>query len=124
MALRSGRRSYRAVPAPEAIQLLARLLELLFRHLRLQALLGDVPQFLVLFLQQHDGARGLRVEGAGDVQDCFAHDFDDAVVADGRAVTQGVNAAPRLDGREEFGGGNHFGGGGGESPLAVVGGGM
>ena len=53
------------------------------------------------------------------MQDGVAHDFDDAVVADGRAVAKRVDAAAGLHGREELGGGDHLGGAGGERFLVV-----
>jgi len=89
----------------------------------------DVPELVVLVVQEEHGARGLRVEGGGDVLDHLRDDFADAGVGDGRLLLEGVDGAAGREGGEVGvcgGGGGGFGhcGGFGGGGLVAVGCGM
>lgn len=77
----------------------------------LQDIADDVPELVVLVLEQEHEAGGLGVERRGDVLDELGDDLLDAVVGDGRGLVEGVDAAAVGDGVEERGGRGHFGGG-------------
>lgn len=69
---------------------------------------GEIPQALVLLLQEDNQAGGLGVERAGNVQDSLVDDLFDLRVRDGGILAELVDGATvlsRLD--ESFGG--HFG---------------
>lgn len=107
--------TYRSICALEAIELLLRLWELFLRHLRLQHLGDVVPEGLVVFVEQHDEAGGLRVEAGGDVEDGLLRDLGDLLVGDGRLLIELVVRAAVLDRLEEgLLTGHVVGGGGGE----------
>lgn len=76
-------------------------------HNALQHLLGNIPQLIMLALDEQDGARRLRVERRRRVQDGFRHDVLDGGVGDGRGFRERVDAAAGLEGREERGAGGH-----------------
>lgn len=79
-------------------------------HGLLQARVGNVPQLLVLGLDQHHGARRLHVERRRRVLDRRVHDLLDPAVRDGRLVGQCVAGEARFDGGEEgVGVGGHGG---------------
>lgn len=69
---------------------------------------GDVPDLLVLLLQQQDDAGGLSVEGAGHVQDGISDDALDGIVGDGALGLEAVVGAAGLDQLQEGGGGRVF----------------
>lgn len=69
----------------------------------LQSGKGDVPDLLVLFLQQEDDTRGLGVERAGHVQDSRLDDVLDGVVGDRALVLEGIDSATGLDRLQESG---------------------
>lgn len=77
----------------------------------LQDIADNVPELVVLVLEQEHEAGGLGVEGGGDVLDELGEDLLDAGVGDGRGLVEGVDAAAVGDGLEEVGGGSHCGGG-------------
>ena len=58
------------------------MLELVGRQLHLVDFHDGVPELLVLLLEHDDHARGLRVEGAGDVLHCVGDELFDAGVGD------------------------------------------
>lgn len=60
----------------------------------------DVPELVVLGVEEEDGAGGLRVEGGGDVLDDLGDDFADAGVGDGRLLLEGVDGAAGCDSSE------------------------
>jgi hypothetical protein len=87
----------------------------------LQDLSVDVPELVVLSVEEEDGAGGLRVEGGGDVLDDLGDDLAEAGVGDGRLLLEGVDGAAGREGGE-VGCGRHFGCGGGGGVEAGVGG--
>lgn len=60
----------------------------------------DVPELVVLGVEEEDGAGGLRVEGGGGVLDDLGDDFADARVGDGGFLLEGVDGAAGRDGSE------------------------
>jgi hypothetical protein len=72
-----------------------------------ESLLDDVPQLLVLLLEQDYSAGSLRVEAGRSVLDSLVDDLDDLRVGDGRLGLEGVDGAAGTDGVEE-GGRRHF----------------
>jgi hypothetical protein len=85
----------------------------------LQDIADNVPELVVLVLEQEHETSGLGVERGGDVLDELRDDLLDAGVGDGRVLVEGVDAAAVGDGLEEVGGGSHGvllsgSGGGGE----------
>lgn len=70
-----------------------------------------IPELLVFGMEEQDQTRGLRVEGAGHVQDRFVDEFFDLGVWDWGGFAQGVDCASGArEVREGFGWGGHFGG--------------
>lgn len=102
--------TYSSVSGLEAVQLLCGALELLSGDDGLEDILGDVPELLVLLLEENDGAGALAVEAGGAVEDSLADDLLDLLVRDGGLGLEAVVGAAGLDGGEEFSG-THFGGG-------------
>ena len=72
-----------------------------------QDIADNVPELVVLVLEQEHEAGGLGVERRGDVLDELGEDLLDAGVGDGRGLVEGVDAAAVGDGLEEVGGGSH-----------------
>lgn len=70
----------------------------------------DVPELVVLVLEQEHEAGRLRVERRRDVLDELGDDLLDAVVGDGGGLVEGVDAAAVGNGLEEVGVGSHCGG--------------
>lgn len=109
---------YRSHGVPQPHNLRQRLLppdigaQLPGAHARAEDFDRRVPEGLVLGVQEEDEARGLRVEGAGDVEDGGCEEGFDCWVGDGGGVAEGVDCAARLCGGEEGGdlGWGHFGG--------------
>lgn len=91
----------------EAIELLLGLRELLLGYLRLQALLGDLPELLVFLVEQNNDTSGLRVETAGNVKDVVLGNLLDTSVRDGDLVGQLVDGSAVLASLEEVHGGSH-----------------
>ena len=71
----------------------------------LHGLDGNVPDLLVLLLEEEDHARGLSVEGGGDMQDGVANDGLDGLVLDGGLGLEAVVSATGLDQLKERSGG-------------------
>lgn len=71
-----------------------------------ESLNGQVPQLVVLFVQQHDQAGGLGVERGGDVQNSRVDELLDLGVWDGAVLAQLVDGAAVL-GRLDEGVGRH-----------------
>ena len=73
----------------------------------------EIPQLLVLLVQQHDQPRGLRVEGAGDVVDGGVDQVFDLGVRDRGVFAEFVDGAPVLGEFDQSTWGvSHFLGGG------------
>lgn len=70
-------------------------------HDGLQDVLCDLPDLLVLLLEQQDDARRLRVEGAGHVLDGLGDELLDARIADGALGLERVVRAAVLDRLDE-----------------------
>lgn len=75
---------------------------------------GNVPQLVVLLVQQHDQPRRLRVEGAGHVLDGIGHELLDLRVRHGAVLAQLVVGAAGLGQLDQGVGGRHGDGGGRE----------
>lgn len=88
---------YRAIALAEAIEAAFGMLELVGGQLLLIDLGDDVPELLVLRLENDDHTGALRVEGAGDVFDGSGDELADAGVGDGGFVVEGVVGAAGLD---------------------------
>ena len=95
--------THSSVGALEHVQLLLRGGVLVGRDDSLEGIFGDVPQLVVLALDQQDGAGALAVEGGGGVQDGLADDLLDLLVGDGRLLLKRVVGAAGLDGGEVVG---------------------
>lgn len=102
--------TYSAIARAKAVELLFGSLELLGWDDGLEDVFGDVPQLLVLGLEQDHHAGTLRVEAAGNMEDRVLDNLLDAGVGDGRAVLELVVGAALHHGVEERLGG-HVGGG-------------
>lgn len=63
----------------------------------------NVPELVVLGVEEEDGAGGLGVEGGGDVLDHLGDDGLEAGVGDGGLLLEGVDGAAGGDGLEEGG---------------------
>lgn len=100
--------TYGSVGTLEHVNLLLGGWEVLSRSNALQDLLGDLPQLLMLALEQQKDAGGLGVEGGRGMKDGFLDDFLDTGVRDGRLLLQGVVGAARLDNVEESLSGRHL----------------
>ena len=79
----------------------------------LQDIADNVPELVVLVLEQENEAGRLGVERGRNVLDDLGDDLLNAGVGDGRVLVEGVDAAAVGNGLEEAGGGSHCGGGGG-----------
>ena len=90
MQLPHQEQTYRSVRSPKTRNLGLRLRELIRRHDFLQHITCNIPELLVLVLEQQDDACGLRVEGGGGVQDGLVDDVLDAGVGDGGGGGEGV----------------------------------
>lgn len=77
-----------------------------------ESLSGQVPEAVVLLVQQNNQTGGLGVEGAGDVSDGVVDELLDLRVRDGAVLAELVDGAASLGGLEETVG-RHGGGGGG-----------
>lgn len=82
------RDTYSAVSRFEPTETLVGLLELVGWQLLLVDLTNELPKLLVLGLEDQDEPGGLRVEGAGHVEEGVLDDTLDARVGDGRGVAQ------------------------------------
>lgn len=102
--------TYSSVASAEAGNAGASVLPLGLGDDGLEDVAHDVPELVVLVLEQEHEAGGLRVEGGGDVLDKLADDLFDAVVGDGGGLVEGVDAAAVGNGLEEVGVGSHCGG--------------
>lgn len=69
----------------------------------LQDLLGELPELVVLILEQDDNASGLRVEGGGNVQDGGLDDLLNLRVRDRRGLGELVDGAAGREGGENVG---------------------
>lgn len=103
--------TYGSVASAEASNAAAGVLPLGLGDDGLQDITDNVPELVVLILEQEHEAGGLGVEGGGDVLDDLGEDLLDAGVGNGRSLVEGVDAAAVGDGLEEVGGGSHCGGG-------------
>ena len=90
-----------AVTGLEARELLLCGGPLLLRDDGLEDLAGNVPELLVLGLEEHDDARALRVERGRDVEHDLLHDLLNARVGHGALVREGIVGAALLDRLEE-----------------------
>jgi len=73
----------------------------------LQDIADNVPELVVLVLEQEHEAGGLGVERGRNVLDELGDDLLNAGIRDGRVLVEGVDAAAVGDGLEEVGGGSH-----------------
>lgn len=87
--------------------LLLRGWEVLGGNERLEGFPHEVPELVVVFLQQHDEACGLGVEGGRDIEDSLVDEFDNAVVGDGSLLVQLIVGAACFDDLPEAGLNNH-----------------
>jgi hypothetical protein len=94
--------TYSAISSLEHIHLLLGLLILIGWDDALENLLVDVPELVMLVLEQDDGAGGLRVEGGRDVLDDLGDDLGDALVGDGGLLLESVDGAAASEGLEEW----------------------
>jgi hypothetical protein len=78
-----------------------------------ESLSSQVPEAVVLLVQQDDQAGGLGVEGAGNVGDGVVDELLDLGVRDGAVLAELVDSAAVLDRLQEAVGG-HGGGGDGK----------
>ena len=96
-----------AVAGLEARELLVGGGPLLLGDDRLEDLAGNVPELLVLSLEEHDDAGALRVERGRDVEHNLLHDLLNACIGHGALVREGVVRAALLDRLEEGACGGH-----------------
>ena len=101
--------TYGSITGAEASDAAASVLPLGLGDDGLQDIADNVPELVVLVLEQEHEAGGLGVEGGGDVLDELGDDLLNAGVRDGRVLVEGVDAAAVGDGLEEVGGGSHCG---------------
>lgn len=99
--------TYGSVTSAEASDAAASVLPLGLRDNGFQDIADNVPELVVLVLEQEHEAGGLGVERGGHVLDELGEDLLDAGVGDGRGLVEGVDAAAVGDGLEEVGGGSH-----------------
>lgn len=99
--------TYSSVTSAEAGDAAASVLPLSLGDDGFQDIVDNVPELVVLVLEQEHEAGGLGVERGGDVLDELGEDLLDAGVGDGRGLVEGVDAAAVGDGLEEVGGGSH-----------------
>lgn len=66
---------------------------------------GNVPDLLVLLLQEEDNARGLGVEGAGNVEDGVLNNALNGIIGDRALGLQVVVSPAGLDQLQKGGGG-------------------
>ena len=102
-------KTHRPIRLPEAHHPPLRVLELVGRQLQLVNLHDGIPQLLMLVLEHDDQARGLGVEGAGDVLHGVGDELLDAGVGDGGLVGQLVVGAAGFGEVEEGFGVGHDG---------------
>lgn len=95
--------TYSSVGAPEHVKLLLSGSVLLSRDDSLEGILGNVPELVVLLLEQDNDASALAIERGGSMEDGLANDLLDLLVVDGRLLLEGVDGAAGLDGREVSG---------------------
>lgn len=81
--------------------------ELVLGHNSLQDIERQVPEFVMLGVEQHDEARGLGVERRRDVEHGLLDESCDLLVGDGGLLVELVDGAAVLDGLEEGLGGSH-----------------
>lgn len=89
---------YRAICSREHLQSLARVLPLRLRDVSLEDLGYDVPELVVLGLEQDHQAARLRVERARHRQRSVVDNLFDPVVRDGGGLLEVVNGAAVGDG--------------------------
>ena len=106
-----GLATYGSVTGAEAGDAGASVLPLGLGDDGLQDIADNVPELVVLVLEEENEAGGLRVERGRNVLDELGDDFLNAGVGDGRVLVQSVDAAAVGDGLEEAGGGSHCAGG-------------
>lgn len=85
------------------------MLELVRRQCRPVDLPHSLPKLLVLVLQDQDQSCGLRVEGAGDIEESVFDYLLNPRVRDGGGVAKTVHAVAVFDGIEEACGICHLG---------------
>lgn len=104
-----GGYTYGSVSGAESIQLrLGRGLEhflgdVASSNQTLHDLNGNVPELLVLLLQQKDNTGGLGVEGARDVENGILHNALNDIVGDGALGLEAIVGTARLDQLQESG---------------------
>ena len=103
--------TYGSVASAEAGNAVASVLPLGLGDDSLQDIADNVPELVVLVLEQENEASGLRVEGGRNVLDELGDDLLNAGVGDGGVLVEGVDAAAVGNGLEEAGSGSHCGGG-------------
>lgn len=74
------------------------------RNNTLEDLLRDIPQLLMIIVQEQDISRSLGVEGRGNVENSLGDDLLDLCVGDGRLLLEDVVRATDLHGFDEGGG--------------------
>ena len=103
--------TYSSISGTESIQLgLGVVLEHLLGHMSsgnqtLHSANGNVPDLLVLLLQEEDNARGLGVEGAGNVEDGVLNNALNGIIGDRTLGLQVVVSPAGLDQLQKGGGG-------------------
>ena len=103
--------TYGSITGAEASDAAASVLPLGLGDDGLQDIADNVPELVVLVLEQEHEASGLGVEGGGDVLDELGDNLLNAGVGDGGVLVEGVDAAAVGNGLEEAGSGSHCGGG-------------
>lgn len=93
--------TYSSVTGAEASDAVAGRLPLVLGHDGFEDIAHDVPELVVLVLQEEDQACGLGVEGGGDVLDEVGDDLLDAGVGDRGVLVEGVDAAAVSGGVEK-----------------------
>lgn len=100
--------TYGSVRGLEAVELgLRARLELILGDHGLEHLGGNVPELLVVLVQEDDDARRLRVERRGRVEDDLVDNLNNLLVRLGSLLVELVDGAALLDGIEEALGGSH-----------------
>ena len=102
--------AYGAVTATEASETVQGVLPGVRGHDGLEDVLHDVPELVVVLLEEKDNAGGLGVERGRDILDDVASDLLDLAVWDRRRVGELVDRTTVVDGLEEVGCVGHFDG--------------
>lgn len=94
--------TYRSIASLEQVQPLLGLGPLVVRDNTLQHGLCDLPELIMLVLEQQNDSVALTVEGGRDMEKGFGDDFLDLLVVDGGLLLERVNGSTALDDVEEL----------------------